>query len=191
MQSTHSHRKSSPRIDAPIDRLKAAVVQVAFAVRWKLHEIFSFRPAYAFDQAQYTVACGHEADFIQAGINEARFAWDIRRFMQGWIEGFFKPSLHIDLSFTHARLRHPVQVKHDPHIADFDESALYVSMPLTLRDLSGRFECRIARPMQWSPEKLLCALSTPVAQAFCKHHFGADAYLGHECIGSTEVSVNV
>lgn len=195
METTHYPSKASLLMNRASEKLSIALRHVAFAVGWKLYELFVFRPAYAMYNAECDVIhhrCAYQ-HYEYSDQDRVNFVWDAWAFRRGWIQGFFSPQVEICSSFTAERLGHPGLVKLYPHVGrpenPQDPETWYLDCPrtLVLRDLSGRFECRVAHSLAWTPRSLTRALDTPIAQAFCKFHFGANAYLGDVEVGSTEV----
>ena len=177
-------------LKATMGGLARVTVQFAFAIRWHLYELFVFRPSYAWDRAQMSVAFGHEADF-HAGFDTTGLVLDARRFVRGALQGFF--GRHVDPTFTARHFGNTHAVKIPPgilvniaHPTDPERLLVHERSPLILRDLSGRYQLRL-RSDHWTPARLYCATHGPAALAFSRHHFGADAFLGGMWIGSTEV----
>lgn len=59
--------------------------------------------------------------------------------------------------------------------------------PLFLRDLAGQATLRIDPAAAWTHDSLEAAVKREDVKSFAKEHFGADAYLGGQWIGSSEV----
>lgn len=68
-----------------------------------------------------------------------------------------------------------------------DSMAGDATKPLTLRDLAGKTLLEIAAAGEWTLERVVELLSDPSACKSVSDAYGADAYIGSQWIGSTEV----